>query len=473
LGAGTVDAQVPSWEEVAYVQAPGGGIQWLFGDAVAMSGDVAAIGAPLLGDAVYIYQQDVAGDWNFVRELNEPNATNSIKYGETVALDGDTLVVGDPGHIQLVYIYERDEGGSDNWGLVATLTSEFMGQSDDFGGQLALFKDTLAVGDRFGGVGGDVYIFDRNEGGSNNWGRVALLKNEDEEAGDRFGNAVALSDETLMVGAPNDDDILNFEGSVSIFERDLGGANAWSLAQRFVGENAGDNLGLNLALQGDVAIFGGTVRGRDVGGAGAWGEILELHGPGDPSYSQYSIEGDLILAAQVGTTTGGGTPGVVDIFDQTLGWEQIARLTRRQGIPGENFGSDVVINEGRILIGVSKDDVLGGSSGSAFFFEPTTIQPALSAAGACPGVMTFSVEGATPFGRIEYWFGDEGSDPLPAGGCVDAESEMVDPLHVRSLWTDDFGDREDDLTVGLGACGKTVQVFDSTTCTPLTAVVVP
>ena len=52
---------------------------------------------------------------------------------------------------------------------------------------------------------GSAYVFARNQGGANNWGDVKKLTASDAAAGDRFGVLVAISGDTIVVGAYRDD----------------------------------------------------------------------------------------------------------------------------------------------------------------------------------------------------------------------------------------------------------------------------
>ncbi len=52
---------------------------------------------------------------------------------------------------------------------------------------------------------GAAYVFERNEGGIGNWGQVIQLTASDTEDEDRFGYSVAISGDTIIVGAHGKD----------------------------------------------------------------------------------------------------------------------------------------------------------------------------------------------------------------------------------------------------------------------------
>ena len=77
---------------------------------------------------------------------------------------------------------------------------------DRFGISVALSRDTLVVGaEGEGGASGAVYVFRRT---GTTWAQEAYqsyLKASNAEGGDRFGISVALSGDTLAVGAVDED----------------------------------------------------------------------------------------------------------------------------------------------------------------------------------------------------------------------------------------------------------------------------
>jgi trimeric autotransporter adhesin len=232
------------WSQQAHLNPPifGGG----FGRWLALAGDTLAVGAPLEsgaatgvnGDeanntapeagAVYVFTR-TAGVWNKQAYLKASNTDAGDKFGQGLALDGNTLVVGaryeasagngvngdqsdnNAPHAGAVYVFTRTAGV---WSQQAYLKASNAGANQNFGGSLALLGDVLAVGacleDSDGtGINGNqgnsnapdsgaVYLFKRSGG---DWTQKAYLKANNSDAGDEFGMIVALSGESLAVGA--------------------------------------------------------------------------------------------------------------------------------------------------------------------------------------------------------------------------------------------------------------------------------
>ena len=76
-------------------------------------------------------------------------------------------------------------------------------QDFDGFGNVAVSGDTAVVGavGAGGGIADAVYVFERDQGGLDNWGEVKKLTASDAETGDLFGVSVAVSGDTAVVGA--------------------------------------------------------------------------------------------------------------------------------------------------------------------------------------------------------------------------------------------------------------------------------
>ena len=76
-------------------------------------------------------------------------------------------------------------------------------------------------------ISGAAYIFNRDQGGADNWGQVTKITASDGELRDEFGRSVSISGDTVVIGAPKNDDNGSNSGSAYIFNRDQGGADNW------------------------------------------------------------------------------------------------------------------------------------------------------------------------------------------------------------------------------------------------------
>ena len=239
-----------SWTQQAYIKASSNSqIATFFGSAIALSGDTLAVGAhlecnsapgingdehaALLGNsgAAYVFVR-TGTTWSQQAYVKASNPGASDYFGLSVALSDNTLAVGAPGESSAatsingnqaddtansagaVYVFARS---GTIWRQQAYVKASNAQQSDLFGSTLALAGDTLVVGapgessaaisingdqtDNSASFAGAVYVFSRF-GAS--WSQQAYLKASNANAGDGFGGALALSGDTLVVGANED-----------------------------------------------------------------------------------------------------------------------------------------------------------------------------------------------------------------------------------------------------------------------------
>ncbi|MHC4320640.1 MAG: FG-GAP repeat protein, partial [Planctomycetota bacterium] len=209
--------------EMAKLLASDGDAIDVFGRSVAVSADVAVVGAPYDDDygassgSAYVYRWEVPY-WVETKLLASDGAANEY-FGTSVALSGDVAVVGaerdnDNGsNSGSAYVY-RWNGAS--WIETKLLASD--GASlDYFGTSVAVSGDVAVVGapddDDNGAESGSAYVY-RWNGAS--WVETKLLAS-DGAAYDRFGESVAVSDDVAVVGAYWDDDNGTQSGSAYVY----------------------------------------------------------------------------------------------------------------------------------------------------------------------------------------------------------------------------------------------------------------
>ncbi len=86
---------------------------------------------------------------------------------------------------------------------------------------MSISGDTVAVAaygdDDAGNASGSAYVFERNQGGVDNWGEVKKLTASDATRDAYFGVSVSISEDIVVVGAYGDDDAGDSSGSAYIF----------------------------------------------------------------------------------------------------------------------------------------------------------------------------------------------------------------------------------------------------------------
>jgi hypothetical protein len=362
-----------------------------FGWSVAISGDtlvVAADNDDISKGAAYVFYRNEGGtdNWGQVKKLIASDGVSGDYFGKSVAIGGDTLVVGayqddDQGNNSgSVYIFGRNQDGTDQWGQVKKLTASDGVDWDQFGGSVAISGDTLVVG-AFGDdtYKGAAYVFNRNQGGANNWGQVKKLTASDGLANERFGWSVAISGDTLVVGADEKD---SNKGAAYVFGRDKDGTNQWGQVKKLTASDgaADDRFGLSVAIDGNTAVVGAygnnTNRGaayvfyQDEGGADQWGQVRKLtasDGVADDWFGMsVAISGDTIVVGAHKHDGQGNDSGSAYVFarDQVLPdyWGQLAKLVARDGAADDRFGSSVAIGGNTLVVGAYNDDASKGAA---------------------------------------------------------------------------------------------------------------
>ena len=250
-----------------------------FGYAVAISGDMAIVGAPNVDDpvenagAAYVFLRK-DGVWTEVHKLTSPTPEFIGSFGTSVAIAGNVALVGasredgagvDSG---AVHVFVRDTS-AELWGEQKKLLPSD-GAGSHFGASIAFASDTAIVGaprekSATGALAGAAYVFPRAEGA---WLLESRLVMEGGEDQDRFGGSVAISGNTAIVGSSGDDDAGEDAGAAYVFGR---GETGWSMQQKLVPGEAELHgaFGAATAIAGDITLVGTYLSGPDVMGAGS------------------------------------------------------------------------------------------------------------------------------------------------------------------------------------------------------------
>ena len=216
--------------------------------------------ASQLDSSIYEIEQG-SGPWGEVAKLLPAEVTPLALFGLPVSISGVTIAVGatkENSESGATYVYERDEGGPDNWGLVKKILPSDGAIGDSFG-VASISGGTIAVGaflhDDNGDGSGSAYVFERNAGGPDNWGQVKKILPSDGAAGDSFGHPVSISGDTIVGGAYSNG---LQSGSAYIFERDAGGPDNWGQVKKILPSDgaADDRFGGSVSISSDTIVVG-------------------------------------------------------------------------------------------------------------------------------------------------------------------------------------------------------------------------
>ncbi len=404
------------WQEIANPRASIPDDDSYFGHSVAVSGDTAVIGAydedGQRGAAhIFTRNQNGADGWGAVTKLTATVPEPGDHFGISVGISGDTVIVGadwkddDEAGQGVAYIFERNQFDQDNWGPVIMLTASDAANSAHFGSSVDISGDTAVVGanqaDSTDGaitMCGVAYVFERNRGGTANaWGQVAKLTAGDAQNWDNFGNSIAISGDTVVVGANWED---GFDGSsrgaAYVFVRNHGGPDNWGQLKKLTATlpQDGDYFGVSVAISGDTVVVGAhredgassdpdSDRGaayvfeRNQGGEDNWGQVSKLTAsdPKDEDNFGQSVGisgGTIVVGAyrEDGTGTDRGAAYVFEINqDGVNSWGQVSKLGAGGGANGDWFGESVSISGDTLVAGASHVDGGGHNQGAAYVFR--------------------------------------------------------------------------------------------------------
>ena len=402
-----------SWTQEAYLKAPNAGGGDVFGSAVGISGDTIVVGAS--GEdsnqttitngttasadnsaneagAAYVFVRS-GTTWTQQAYLKAPNAGGGDEFGSAVAISGDTIVVGayieDSNQTTITngttasadnsapqagaaYIFVRS---GTTWTQEAYLKAPNAESGDVFGRAVAISGDTIVVGalgedsnqttitngtiasaDNSANEAGAAYVFVRS---GTTWTQQAYLKAPNVGGGDEFGSAVAISGDTIVVGASGEDsnqttitngtiasadDSANEAGAAYVFVRS---GTTWTQQAYLKAPNAenGDFFGRTVAVSGDTIVIGASAEDSN--------QTTITNGTSASSDNSASGAG----AAYVFVRSGGT-------------WTQQAYLKAPNAESGDSFGQPVAVSGGTIVVGATGEDsnqtaITNGTSASS------------------------------------------------------------------------------------------------------------
>lgn len=228
----------------------------LFGSALSISGQTLVVGAPgdAAGGIVYVYLNDGA-NWQLQQAITADSAGPSARFGHSVAIEGERIIVGAPGAASragAAFIFERSAG---SWTQTARLDASDAGAGHRLGSSVAISGDSVIVGapnrptvgsGNFAQGAGYVYVHDGS------WSEQALLFPQFAVNGAQFGFAVDLDADRALVGAPA---AAARSGSAYLYTRS---GTLWTQQAQLSSPAAapGDRFGWSLAIDGDRLLVG-------------------------------------------------------------------------------------------------------------------------------------------------------------------------------------------------------------------------
>jgi len=348
---------------------------WEESTATGINGDETSNDANRVG-AVYAFARS-GGAWYQEAYIKASNAGAFDRFGIALAIDGDTLVVGAPEEASLATGVNGDEADNDAY------------------------------------ASGAAYVFVRD---GSNWSQQAYLKASNTNAADSFGSAVAISGDTIVVGAPGEKSV---GAGVGADEGDNSGVgvgaayvftrrgSSWMQQEFIKSSNAGNNddFGASVAIDGDLIAIGapgeastsagvnGNQNNNDAAHAGAaylfernaatWSQVAYIKASNPGGQTMFGQSGDrfggsvalhdgvLVVGAPFESSSSDGIDGdqsndsaleagAAYIFEgDGSNWSQVAYVKSDHSQPEDEFGGSVATWGGRVIVGTRFENGAG------------------------------------------------------------------------------------------------------------------
>lgn len=349
-----------------------------FGISVAFNGKTMVVGCTCgTTDIGYVFEKDSLGVWKWIKTLRTPKIGYVNAYA-SVALSGDTIVasVRDYGsYDSLVYVFERNQGGTNKWGLVKQLTPSDNVPGDAFGYFVYMDGDTIvaAAPGFFSGDTADygsAYIFQRNQGGANKWGQAKKLLDS--------GGIAAIQKDTIVVLFNTG--LIGTRGVARILQRNQGGTNQWGLVQEVTADFPDQDLIGPVALDGNTM----AIPSRPQGGLGSaalhifyfknsinqWKQAKKLSFT-DRGAAGLAVSGDTLLMRYNNSSN----KPAIDVLQRNIGgsnnWGRTQTIVPPQDVEDEFLSyNTLTLSGGTVVVGFPYDDSIKyQDEGSVYVFR--------------------------------------------------------------------------------------------------------
>ncbi len=256
--------------------------------------------------------------------------------------------------------------------------------SSYFGNSVAVQGNILAVGayqDDANGVSesGSVYICEKDLD-AQKWIQTKKLSGVNTKEKDYFGNQVAISGNTLVVGVPRDDSKGIDSGSAYVYQKQ---GKDWKYVNKLYAadnDTPGDRFGQSVAIDGDIIVVGANYDDQDVHSGGSayifkksgsnWVKVQRIVSSEQAGHQfgySVAVDGSQVIA---GAPSNNGGQGAVFVFKKSLNnWQEVQKIVASDGDPSDGFGNSVSMDGNKIAVGARSDKDNGNLSGSAYLFE--------------------------------------------------------------------------------------------------------
>ena len=364
-----------------------------FGSALAMDGNVLAVGAPWENDqegAVYVYRYSETAGWSQEARLASSDGQSGDTFGAAVAVSGSSLVVGAPGggregghEAGAAYVFQH----TSEWEQIERLTDPLPSLGSRFGQAVAVHGIFAMIGaplDNDAGTdAGTAHVY--SQSGARAWTYSQEIRADRAADGDRFGSSISLDAEHAVVGAPGSDEARGRDAGLAyVFQRSAGAA--WHLQAVLTAGDAGSgrHFGTSVTVSRHL-LHTRIMVGAPGAGRGAvyyfaltdeiWRETHFLRRAGSGLGAAVALHNLAALA---------GAPAAAQVLvlaeEDRTGLELIGLLPPPAMLPGSCFGCAVGASDRHFAVGAPAANQAPGSAGTVYLFDRTALPMSASQA---------------------------------------------------------------------------------------------
>jgi len=242
-----------------------------FGCSISIDGNYMIIGASGKGGGgkgkacIYKYQSN---NWVFVKDIVGSTSVNNDEFGHKVQVLGNLAYVSAPNHNTnrgIIYIFNRTNGGSDNWGEIQKVVIESAYINTYFGNDFCFGNSWGIIGNKRSNTLEGQAFFIKYNNATERWGTQGITDYQPEQTitasdggpNDMFGYAVSLNGNDAIVGAyKKKGDGTNETGGAYIYK--YTGENYWELHKQLNGNDIAqdDEYGISVFMHNKYAMVG-------------------------------------------------------------------------------------------------------------------------------------------------------------------------------------------------------------------------
>ncbi len=358
-----------------------------FGDCVGISGNRVVVGAPFAPSGgtnagkAFIYDMGSATPSTPVAFVDNPTPASEDRFGTSVAISGIRMAIG----------ADADDTAAKNAGSVysyalgslppappVVISNPSPAINGDFGASIAISGSRVVVGAPREDETGRAYVYDL--AGPSPATAVLVINNPIPKFGDRFGAAVGILGNRIIIGAPGVDAAAADAGRAYIY--DLASSVPDSPVATLNNPDPGPYVSLN-AFGKSVAISGSRILVRGSAGR-TW--VYNLAGaPAAPVSSingggVVGLSGSIAVIGEPYATGSASESGRALVYDVASATPAIATLTKLTAAASDHFGWGVAASGTRIAVGIPGDDPAPGRFGSVQVFDLASANPTVPVA---------------------------------------------------------------------------------------------